>query len=298
MTILHSHRNALIYLEHTKIAKKNEQVVYSKAVDSVELYFTIPFANTASLLLGPGVSITSAAMQLLSQENVLVAFAGGGGYPVFAGSLSEYRPTEYCQKWLINWQEPQWRIKVAKYFQQRRAEIVEELWNKKFNFLLKEDLDKAKNQLLQGLQKANNKEEILGYEANFAKTLYSLMAKHFNVSSFKRVPSSKIDYINELIDSHNYYAYAMSATVLWTLGIPFAFPVLHGDTRRGALVFDLADVIKDAYLLPLAFEANAEMCEKDKYKTKCVDVLNNNKVIQVLFNEIKDILNDERFSSE
>jgi len=32
-----------------------------------------------------------------------------------------------------------------------------------------------------------------------------------------------------------------------------ALPRLHGITKRGALVFDIADLIKDAYVMPLAF---------------------------------------------
>lgn len=298
MAILHSHRNAIVYLEHTKITRKNEQVVYSKAVDSVELFFTIPFANTSSMLLGPGTSITSSAMQLLAGEGVLIGFVGGGGVPIWAGSLSEYRPTEYCQKWIINWQQDKWKLSVAKHFQKRRTELVEELWNVNFKNEFKNELLIYSSNLINGLNKSSTKTEILGYEANYAKSLYALLAKKYNVSSFRRVPSEKIDYINELIDTHNYYAYAIAGIVLWTLGIPFAFPVLHGDTRRGALIFDLADIIKDAYLLPLAFDANHNCRDKSEYKKICVDILNTKKVMQLLFNEIKDVLDDERFSNE
>jgi CRISPR/Cas system-associated endonuclease Cas1 len=35
--------------------------------------------------------------------------------------------------------------------------------------------------------------------------------------------------------------------------ISFVLHVLHGKTRRGALVFDIADLIEDAYVMPLAF---------------------------------------------
>ena len=51
----------------------------------------------------------------------------------------------------------------------------------------------------------------------------------------------------------------MAATTLWVLGIPHGFAVMHGKTRRGALVFDVADLIKDAVVLPYAF-----ICAKEK----------------------------------
>ncbi len=59
----------------------------------------------------------------------------------------------------------------------------------------------------------------------------------------------------------NYLTYGLAATTLWVLGIPHGFAVIHGKTRRGALVFDVADLIKDAIVLPLAF-----ICAKEEMK--------------------------------
>lgn len=37
------------------------------------------------------------------------------------------------------------------------------------------------------------------------------------------------------------------------MGISFAYPMFHGKTRRGALVFDIADTFKDGLSIPVAF---------------------------------------------
>ncbi len=289
MTILHHHRNCIVYKEYCKITKINDTVSFNKALGSKELYFTIPFANTSVLLLGPGSSITNAAMHHLVSEGVMVGFTGGDGVPVFAGSLSEYRPTEYCQKWIIKWNDNNWKLNTAKRFQNLRSEYVQENWSKIFNKALDGDTLVAAEKLSSGLLIASKKDEILGYEANYAKRLYALLSAHHSVNNFRRNPNLKEDTINELIDTHNYYAYGISAVVLWSLGIPFAFPVLHGDTRRGALVFDLADIIKDAYLLPLAFK-NKDIEVKSDYKKICADVLNKEKVMVKLFEAVKEVL--------
>src|SRR5690606_40142908 len=66
-------------------------------------------ANTTTVLLGTGTSITQAAMRELAKAGVLVGFCGGGGTPLFAANevdvevawltpQSEYRPTEYLQR--------------------------------------------------------------------------------------------------------------------------------------------------------------------------------------------------------
>jgi CRISPR-associated protein Cas1 len=75
------------------------------------LYWNIPIANTTTLLLGTGTSITQSAMRELAKAGVLVGFCGGGGTPLYSANefdidvawfspQSEYRPTEYLQNWM------------------------------------------------------------------------------------------------------------------------------------------------------------------------------------------------------
>ena len=287
MPILQSHKNQISYFEHSKIVKSDDKVAYTKDYNSKEFFFAIPYGNVAVILLGPGTSITQSAMHHLASEGVMVAFTGGGGFPIFCGSLSEYRPTEYCQEWIKKWQDYSWRINTAKRFQLKRAELVQKSWKTLLKeYELESYIEKVNSIFEDGLYKAATKEEILGYEANYAKSLYKILSNKFE-SDFKRKPGEKNDLINELIDSHNYYAYAIAGTVLWVLGIPHAFPVLHGDTRRGALVFDLADIVKDAFLLPLAFLSVKNNITKENHKKECIKTLNLEKTMSILFNEIK-----------
>ncbi len=287
MEILQSHKNQLAYFEHAKIVKIDEKVAYIKDIKAKNFYFSIPYANTSVILLGPGTSITQSAMHHLASENVMIAFTGGDGFPIFCGTLSEYRPTQYCQKWIIQWQDEKWRLKTAKKFQTTRIDLVKKLWIKK-NIDLNA-LELISQKFRDGILKADSKESLLGYEANYAKALYGLLSKTFSVD-FRRKAQSKEDHINDLIDTHNYYAYSLASTTLWTLGIPFAFPVLHGETRKGGLVFDVADMIKDAFLLPIAFESYENGYDKSIHKKQCADVLNMEKVMNILFDEIKEVL--------
>ncbi|WP_123059786.1 type I-F CRISPR-associated endonuclease Cas1f, partial [Escherichia albertii] len=55
-----------------------------------------------------------------------------------------------------------------------------------------------------------------------------------------------IDMANRFLDQGNYLAYGLAAVAAWVTGIPHGLAVMHGKTRRGGLVFDLADLIKDA----------------------------------------------------
>ncbi len=120
-TILHSKRANLYYLQHCRVLVKGGRVEYVTDEGRESKYWNIPIANTTSILLGTGTSITQAAMRELAKAGVLVGFCGGGGTPLFSATevdvdvawltpQSEYRPTEYLQQWVRFWFDDDLRL--------------------------------------------------------------------------------------------------------------------------------------------------------------------------------------------
>jgi CRISPR-associated protein Cas1 len=98
------------------------------------------------------------------------------------------------------------------------------------------------------------------------------------------------DRVNGFLDHGNYIAYGYAAVVLHTLGIPFAFPVLHGKTRRGALVFDVADIIKDALVMPLAFQFGMDSRKKDSaFRAELIGKAQEMGIMDILFDTAKSL---------
>jgi len=62
-TILHSKRANIYYLSHCRVMQKDGRVLYLTEDDKANLYYNIPIANTTSILLGTGTSITQAAIR-------------------------------------------------------------------------------------------------------------------------------------------------------------------------------------------------------------------------------------------
>ena len=102
-SILHSKRANIYYLEHCRVLVNGGRVEYVTDAGKESLYWNIPIANTTSVLLGTGTSITQAAVREMAKAGVLLGFCGGGGTPLFAGMegtqevvwlqpQSEYRP--------------------------------------------------------------------------------------------------------------------------------------------------------------------------------------------------------------
>lgn len=267
-TILHSKRANLYYLQHCRVLVKGGRVEYVTDEGKRSLYWNIPIANTTCLLLGTGTSVTQAAMRELARAGVMVGFCGGGGTPLFSANemevevawfppQSEYRPTEYLQNWVRFWFDDRLRLEAAKAFQRARLERVRQHWLE--NRLLREAGFKVDSEQLlsalaassQALEGISSNELLLTEEARLTKRLFRLAAQACGYGEFTRAKhGSGTDPANRFLDHGNYLAYGLGATAAWVLGLPHGLAVLHGKTRRGGLVFDIADLIKDAVILP------------------------------------------------
>ncbi|MCE0495789.1 type I-F CRISPR-associated endonuclease Cas1f [Vibrio salinus] len=300
-TILHSKRANMYYLEYCRVMQKDGRVLYLTESKKENLYYNIPIANTTILLLGNGTSITQAAMRMLSQAGVLVGFCGGGGTPLHMATevewftpQSEYRPTEYLQGWLSFWFDDQKRLDVAKQFQNARIDYLQTVWLKdrelkNQGFIFKDNV--IQNALITFHERTDNATktaELLLTEAQLTKVLYKYAANNTGLENFTRQHDSTT-LANNFLNHGNYLAYGLAASCLWVLGIPHGFAVMHGKTRRGALVFDVADLIKDAVVLPWAFVCAKENATEQEFRQQVLQSFIEHKSMDFVFNTIKAI---------
>ena len=299
--ILHSKRANIYYLEKCRVMQKDGRVLYLSEASKEHQFWNIPIANTTCLLLGTGTSITQAAMRMLAQAGVLVGFCGSGATPLLMANeiewltpQSEYRPTEYIQGWMRFWFDEQKRLDTAKIFQRERIGFLEKTWSKDRELRL-EGFDAANDDIKRMLQNARDNiivapsvGKLLQIEADLTKRLYKHAAKVTGLSGFVREHNSA-DLANEFLNHGNYLAYGLAASTLWVLGIPHGFAVMHGKTRRGALVFDVADLIKDALVLPWAFIAAKERMDENGFRSQCLQAFVEHGAMDFMFNRVKEI---------
>jgi CRISPR-associated protein Cas1 len=248
-TILHSRRANLYYLEHCRVLVSGGRVTYVTDAGKQSLYWNIPIANTTTVLLGTGTSITQAAVRELAKAGVMLGFCGGGGTPLFAGTeqslevawmppQSKYRPTEYLQDWVSFWFDDTLRLEAARGFQMARLQKVRENWRS--SRVLREGffnpdlpaLDAAIAQSEQALRCASDTALVMAEEARLTKLLYRLAASATRYGSFTRGKRGQAsDAANQFLDHGNYLAYGLGATAAWVLGLPHGLAVLHGKTR-------------------------------------------------------------------
>lgn len=297
--ILHSKRANIYYLDKCRVMQKDGRVLYLTEADTEKQYWNMPIANTTVILLGTGTSITQAAVRMLASAGVLIGFSGGGGTPLITANevewltpQSEYRPTEYIQGWMSFWFEQEKRLEVAKQFQQQRIQYMQKVWGKDRDlrnegFTTEDsDIKQALSQFCAKINGCTDVTKLLLVEAQLTKSLYKIAANRTKQKDFVRQHDS-IDDANAFLNHGNYLAYGLAATTLWVLGVPHGFAVMHGKTRRGALVFDVADLIKDTLILPWAFICAKEQASEQEFRQQCLQNFTQHKALDFMFESVK-----------
>jgi len=306
-TILHSKRANLYYLEHCRVLVNGGRVEFVTDEGRRSLYWNIPIANTTSLMLGTGTSITQAAMRELAKAGVMVGFCGGGGTPLYSvnemdvevawfSPQSEYRPTEYLQAWVRFWFNDELRLEAAKAFQRARLERIARHWcdNRQF---ADSDFRVPREQLLSALEGSQrlldlavDSTALLTEEARLTKKLFKLAANAVDYGDFVRAKrGGGTDSANRFLDHGNYLAYGLGATATWVLGLPHGLAILHGKTRRGGLVFDVADLIKDAIVLPQAFISAMRGDDEQTFRHACIESFSRTESLDFMIDTLKAV---------
>ncbi len=306
-TILHSKRANVYYLEHCRVLVNGGRVEYVTDQGKQSLYWNIPIANTTTVLFGAGTSITQAAVRELAKAGVMLGFCGGGGTPLFAGNerelevawfspQSEYRPTEYLQHWVRFWFDDALRLSAAKDFQRARLLRLRQHWGankalKEQSFVMDEvAFDAMLSASESAIMAADNHVELMTEEARLTKQLYRLACRATSYGDFTRAKRGEgSDVANGFLDHGNYLAYGLGATATWVLGLPHGLAVLHGKTRRGGLVFDVADLVKDALILPQAFISAMRGHREQEFRQACIEALTQSDALDFMIDTLKEV---------
>lgn len=301
----------MYYLEHCRVMVNKGRVEYIADRDNASAYYNIPIANTTFILLGTGTSITQAAVREFAKAGVLVGFCGSDGSPLFATTdhhtdiewltpVSEYRPTGYVQAWIRIFYDERRRLATAKFFQQQRIACIRRHYPT-FSELSydPQELEAILGQFSRHIEAAGSTQDLLLAEARATRALFRLIASACGQDRFRRDRTrDNGDLANKFLDHGNYLAYGIAASSAWVLGLPFALAVLHGKTRRGALIFDLADLIKDALVLPVAFICARRQHKTTAFKQTCMQILHQGQAMDYIIDTVKAAIAEQENKEE
>lgn len=224
-------RLSTVYISHARVDRDGNALVLDRDTGSVH----IPVAMTAAVLLGPGVSITQAAVVLLADSGTSVAWVGEQGVRMYAHGLSTTRTARLLlrQAWLVS--SPPRRLGVARAMYAMRFPG--------------EDVSKLTMQQLRGREGARVR---AAYRAQSERTGVPWHGRQY-------IPGQAFaagDDVNRLLSAAHTSLYGVVHAAVVSLGCSPGLGFVHTG-RSLAFVHDIADLYKADVSIPCAFDVAA-----------------------------------------
>lgn len=105
-----------LYVEHCRVEQEQKAIAIYDADGKVP----VPCATLTALMLGPGTTITHAAVRALADNGCLVLWAGEGGVRFYAQGMGETRSSRNLLRQARLWADSTTRLKVVRRLYQMR----------------------------------------------------------------------------------------------------------------------------------------------------------------------------------
>lgn len=219
-----------LYIEHCRVDQEAKAI----AVHDINGKVPVPCANLALLMLGPGVSITHAAISVLADHGCLVAWCGEEGVRFYAVGMGETRNAANLLHQARMWANAELRIKV-----------VRNLYQLRFSEKLESEL---------------TLQQIRGMEGVRVRESYAKASRETGVPwkgrSYKRDKWSNADPVNRALSAANSCLYGICQAAIVSAGFSTALGFIHTG-KMLSFVYDVADLYKTEVSIPMAFRAAA-----------------------------------------
>src|SRR2546422_754634 len=111
-----------VFLEHGRLHVDDSSV---KWVSADGLVCRLPVGTLSAIVLGPGTSVTHAAVKACADSNTMLLWMGDGGFSFYASSLNPTRSNENAKAHARIWANRTDRTAVAqRLFQERFGEVA------------------------------------------------------------------------------------------------------------------------------------------------------------------------------
>jgi CRISPR-associated protein Cas1 len=216
-----------LYLEHGRLEVDDSSV---KWIGADGLLCRIPVATVSALLLGPGTTVTHAAMKACAESNTPVCWTGADCLRFYAFGLAPNHTNEMPRLHAAAWAD-----------KKRRTQIARRMFRMRFP-----DVDVESRSVT----------ELRGMEGLRVRTLYAQLGIEHGVTwkgrNYDRQNWDVSDGINRALSAANASLYALVAAVVCSLGYVPSLGFVH-DAGTLPFIYDVADLYKHLTSIPAAF---------------------------------------------
>ena len=262
-----------LYIEHAVIERRQSSLLVMQEIGST----VVPIAGLCVLLLGPGTTITHAAISMMAKDGVSIVWCGEDGTHYYAQGCGETHRAVHLIRQAELYSNPQ-----------KRLEVVIRMYEKRFETKLDPDL---------------TIEQIRGMEGVRVRTAYADASKKWNVEwkgrSYDRSNWKAADPINRALSAANAVLHGLCHAAIVSGGYSPGLGFLHKGWHL-AFVYDVADLYKTRLTVPVAFEVTAESETKVESRARqlCRERLREEKLLQHILPDIGELLQAQDLSDE
>lgn len=256
---------SFLYVEHAKIDQEDKAIAVQDATGTTP----VPCASLMTLLLGPGTSVTHAAIKTLADSGCTVAWVGEGAVRFYAQGMAETRSARNLLRQVEQWSSPR-----------ERYAVVMRMYHHRFA----EPLDP-------GLSLP----QVRGLEGIRVREAYARASREtgvpWNGRTYDRGDWMSADPVNRALSSANACLYAVCQSAIVSAGYSPALGFIHTG-KMLAFVYDVADLYKVDVTVPLAFRAAASGTAdlERRVRKACREAFHQHRLLRRVVDDVEHVL--------
>ena len=254
-----------LYVEHAVLERRDSAVLVLQETGKT----AVPAAGLCLLMLGPGTTVTHAAIKLLAENGCSVLWTGQDMERLYASGMGETRRAYHLLRQAERVSDPQ-----------QRLQVVIRMYEKRFGYALQPDL---------------TLEQIRGMEGARMRMGYAESSRKYNVPwagrNYDRATWNNSDPINRAISAAHALLNGLCHAAIVSGGYSPALGFVHTG-KQLSFVYDVADLYKTRYTIPAAFQVVAEGSEHVERRTReaCRDLFRQQKLLDQILPDIDNLL--------
>lgn len=260
-------KEPFVYVEKTKIVMDDGFFTLLSGEEGKKI---LAPSSHLILMLGAGTSITQEAAIFAAQHDMHLAFVKGGSNIHTFFMEGRYQDPLRLANQVKN--QEKYKLEISKHLLDIRFQLLELNYQDDINDFQSID-------------------ELILYEARWAKSIYKKFCKKYSVTDFKRDFKSN-DRINSNLNILNNVLYSLCSAISLACHLTPSISFIHGFSRRGGLAFDLADLIKTSTVVEMSFKEKDKNVRQLMYQMMTHIKKNNHKLFKLMV-RICLILGDE-----
>jgi len=218
-----------IYLEHGRLEVDDSSV---KWIGADGLLTRIPVATVSALILGPGTTLTHAAIKACADCNTPLFWMGADGLRFYAYGITPNHANSQAREHATIWAD-----------KGRKEEVARRMFRFRFDDA---EVDSATVKQLRGMEGRRVKREYARLGVEFGVTW---KGRNYNAQRWDLA-----DGVNKALSAANASLYALTAAVVCSMGYIPQLGFVH-DAGTLPFIYDIADLYKHLTSWPAAFQA-------------------------------------------